>query len=254
MIGTIIFGIALALIAPQTTVPGEDGGAELMDLADPGRGRGQLSSYTSTLAVSFDGTRDGAAESWSQIRSLQVSEPGGRVYRMVRTGTDASSEFVLEAGGASYRKFGEGGCVASPAPVGTTDGPDAFDYPDPLDPAAALPGFLGGQVTGRQSVDGSATGGITNITTLSFDRAGIDPSSPASFTGTASVAGDTGPVLTYRLDVDGPMPFLGAKVTGHLTLNYQLGAIGDPVDLAVPADCPVVLVGPDGTVELTPPS
>jgi hypothetical protein len=197
------------------------------DLGDPAAGLADLPGYTATLTVTFDGTRDGTAEGWSRTHTLAVSgEPAARLLTVAASGSPEDAELngtiFLEMGGAFYERPADGPCTASAAVEGD---------PTLADLAPSLPGVIGADEAGTETVDGVEANHYT------FDERALGMADFAEATGEVWVAAEGGYVLRYTLEEQGGADFFGEGVEGTVTWDYTLDPTA-PAAIAPPDDCP----------------
>src|SRR5262249_32288519 len=93
---------------PEATVSADQVttfGSGPFELADPRIGLADLSSYTATLTMSFDGTKDGNAYQWSKTYVMIVNkDPAARQLTIQKSGSLTSIDEVnmAESGGVAY--------------------------------------------------------------------------------------------------------------------------------------------------------
>ena len=228
--------------APDTESPVGDGtpltlGSGPITLTDPTEGLDGLPSFQQTLTITFDGTRDGVAEQWTQSEvSVVGRDPSVAQFTSERTGSGAFTIRHVAVGGVDYDVDTEGTCVAksSPAPAG----PDT--EVDPFAPrrqaAELLPGFVGADEAGSESVGGTDTSHYT------FVESALGLASPVTATGDVWVATSGGHVVRYSLVIDGASPYISQPATGRLTLDYELLLLAVEPIVVVPEGCPAGLI------------
>jgi hypothetical protein len=202
------------------------------DLGDPSAGLVDLSAYSATLTVSFDGTRDGQAEQWSHTHTLTVSsDPPGRMLTIAASGSPEDAELdgttMIEMNGVSYERSADGPCTANAA----IEGGD----PTLADLAPALPGVIGADEAGTETVSGIEANHYT------FDQRAIGMEGLAEASGEVWVAADGGYVLRYTLTEQGDANYFGEGTEGTVTWDYTLDPSA-PATIAIPDDCPAGLI------------
>ena len=213
----------------QTSEPISFGPGDV-ELPDPSVGLEALAAFQETLTMTFSGTRGGVPETWSQTESLvSIRDPFARQFTTERTGVDATKRSHVEIGGVAYDHVGDGACRADLA-VPPGDG-GARGQPHDL-----LPGFLGAERVGAETVGAIAT------THVSFDERALGSLDPAAVTGDVWTADDGGYVVRYTMVVEGAAAYLGQGVTGTLTLDYAMQPLDTAPLIVAPADCPPGLI------------
>lgn len=220
---------------PITFGPGD------YQLVDPAVGIDSLAASQATLTITFDGTRAGAAEQWTQSEVAVVSiDPRRSQFTSERTGSGAFTLFSLTAGGVQYSRSADGECsVQLPAPDAEAA---ADEFAARSHPVELLPALIGGDEAGTETI------GAVETTHYTFDERALGLTSPVSATGDVWVAQAEGYVVRYSLVIDGASPYLGQSVTGQYTIDYEQQSLAGPPDVTVPADCPA------GLVEVPPPA
>lgn len=214
---------------PGTTAEQSTFGPGSFDLPDPRVGLATLAGYSASVTITFDGTRDGAPEQWTRVKTVEIgTEPPTRRLIVERTGDDAGRRVVVEVGGVVYEQVDDDPCTA----VRTSDG----GTPDPDDPTSALPGLLGADVVGPEAV------GSRPATHYTFDERALGSLDPAEVTGDVWVADDGGPVLRYTFVADGTAAYFGSGAEGRLTIDYELTSTGASSDATAPPGCPPGLI------------
>jgi hypothetical protein len=202
------------------------------DMPDMRTGLDGLSSYRSTLGVTFDGSQDGSPLQWSaQYALIQRAEPAGRALTVEKSENirDEDPSFVAELGGVSYRASSGEACTATLL----TEQP--FPLTD-MQPAGMLAGLLGAEAAGNETVNGMDAARYT------FDERAIGQNGKNRSSGEVWVASQGGYAVRYRLTTKGDEAFFGKGTQGTLTWEYELTDINQPLAIDLPADCPGGLI------------
>ena len=215
---------------------------------DTEAGLADLSSYKSTLTLSFDGTRDGQIEQWSKTYvMLNTKEPAARQLTIEQTGDISGPDavFIAEADGAAYERRGENACNAT-----VIDQENSLI--ERLKPVGLLTGVVGADEAGAETVNDVAANHYT------FDERAFGQLGLAKSTGEVWVASQGGYVAKYMLTTKGDADYFGEGIEGTLTWDYELTDVNQPVTFALPADCPAGMVDapllPDASNVLNMPS
>lgn len=210
-------------------------------LNDPRVGLSDLASYTATLTLSFDGTKDGKAQKWTKTYVMQVSkDPQARQLTLQRSGDLANLDPVnmAEREGMDYSWQGENTCTGQPIQQGDALG-------DRLEPAGFLSFVIGAAETGTEKMNGIAS------THYTFDEHALGQENLTQSKGEMWVATDGGYVVKYLLSSTGKADYFGEGIEGTLTQDYELTDVGKAMTIDVPGDCPPGLVDapqlPDAT-------
>jgi hypothetical protein len=214
---------------------GEGSGPGDFVLLDPAVGLAGLSSYRSSLTVSFEGKASGTAKQWTNTSTMvRRADPAAAVTTSDVTGdTDPPAvSFAAEAEGTAYLLDRNGKCTA--------------DIADPnsslvasLEPAMALDGVVGADTIGSKLIGGVSADGYR------FDERAIGLDGLAHAQGEVWVAHDGGYILDYHVTTTGNEELFGPGTSGTLTEQYTLSDIAQPISLDLPDDCPpVFLAGP----------
>lgn len=195
---------------------------------DAGAGLSDLSSYQSTLTLSFDGTMDGQAATWSRTYTmLATNDPAARQWTIESTQGD--TRFLAEINGVEIDKIGDGQCVAR-----------AINDEDLLSKRLSLSAFLSGVVGADEA--GSETVNAIAANHYTFDQRALAEQDISESTGEMWVATDGGYIVKYLLTTKGKSEYFGDGIEGTVSLDYELTAINQPVEFDIPADCPAGLV------------
>src|SRR5215213_5360555 len=119
---------------------------------EPEAGLADLSSYKSTLTLSFEGTRDGQPSQWSKSYVMQSTrEPAERQLTIEKTGDLANLDavFLAEVDGAAYEVRGANACNANVIQEGDS-------LTRRLEPASFLNYVVGAEEAGVETIDNVA--------------------------------------------------------------------------------------------------
>jgi hypothetical protein len=218
---------------PPTTATGEASPADLevgpgtFYLPDPMAGLDALASYTETLTVSFEGTADGQARTWSKTYRLQhTAQPAASVLTIEVSGDmePPHPDLVAEAAGTTYEHDAGGTCTGRPLD------PDNSALAA-HDPAALLPGLVGAEEAGAEEVNGVASGHFT------FDERAMLAAGVADSGGEVWVGNTGGYVVRFLLRTTADAAYFGAGLAGTMTWDYQLTDVNQLTGVAFPAGC-----------------
>lgn len=215
------------------TVQGEVAfGPGSFNLPDATAGLAELSSYKSTLTLSFDGTEAGQPSQWSMTYvMLTGKESAERQLTIEKTGdiSDLDEVFMAEADGAAYEQRGENACNANVLEGGNS-------LSERLEPAGFLNGVIGADEAGVETVNDVAANHFT------FDERALGQLDITKSTGEMWVASDGGYIVRYLLTTNGNADYFGEGIEGTLTWDYELTDVNQPVTFALPDDCPAGMV------------
>lgn len=241
--GSPVIGASLepsAVVAEPTALTGFVQGPGDVFLLDATEGLDTLASYRATLTVAFDGTKSGAPSSSTTTTTYSfVRDPGQYLLTVDHPADEASflPDWEAVADGARYTRLDDT-CVAS-IPEATEAGADADEAGPrtsrPLDPASQLPGFVGADTVGTETVNGIAT------ETANLTPASLGWSDDVKASGSVAIATDGGYLVRYDLVIEGGPDLLGEGVSGKLSRHYELSDIGT-ASVAIPAGCPSGLI------------
>lgn len=216
-----------AAIQQETT-----GGSGPFVLEDPKTGLADLPSYTATLTLSFDGSKDGKAQQWTKTYVMLARlDPRERKLTVQKSGdlTNLDNVNLAERDGVAYTWQGENTCVANAIKQGESPSEGA-------EPASLLSFVVGADEAGTETVNGVASNHYT------FDEHALALQGVTQATGELWTASDGGYVVKYVLTSKGKSDYFGEGIEGTLTEDYELSGVGAPVDIQLPADCPPGLV------------
>jgi hypothetical protein len=213
---------------PQT-VPGEiELGPGPFDLVDPRAGLDGLSSYTETLSLAFDGTRDGQAVQWTKTLTFRHTvEPDISMLTVETTGDAVASEpdVLAEATGALYQHHADGSCSGQPLDADITIALH--------EPAGLLPGLLGAEETGQETMN------AVPANRYSFDQRALAESGRTESAGEVWVAVEGGYVVRFVRTTQADASYFGDGLVGSMTWTYDLTQIDQPLDIRLPDGCRV---------------
>jgi len=195
-------------------------------------GLADLSSYTASLALSFDGTQAGQPRKWSKTYAmLTAQKPAARQLTIKKTGdvADPAPVFLAEADGAAYARRGENPCIANGIVAGDL-------LAQRFEPAGLLTGVIGADAAGSAAVNGAAADHYT------FDERALGQAGLAKSKGEMWVASKGGYIVKYLLATQGGADTFGEGIEGTLTWDYELTGANRPVALELPKDCPAGMV------------
>jgi hypothetical protein len=207
-------------------------GSGPFNLPDAKVGLSDLSSYKATLTLSFDGTRDGKAEKWSETYlMLMQKDPAARQLTIEKSGdlTDLDPVFRAEANETAYQRIGENSCSATQIETGNSLG-------DRMEPASFLNYVIGADEAGNETVND------ISANHYKFDQHALGQGDLTESTGEMWVASEGGYVVKYVLTTKGKADYFGAGIEGTLSFDYELTDVNQPVEIKLPEDCPPGLV------------
>lgn len=199
-------------------------------LEDPRIGLVDLSSYKATLTLSFAGTQDNQPSQWSHtFVMLANQENAAHQVTIEAAGGDPAPVFMLEMNGVSYELDGEKNCSASTTPAGSS-------LSATWELAGFLPGVIGAEAAGSETMNGVATDHYT------FDERALGEAGFSKSSGQVWVASETGVVVRYLLTTSAGADYFGKGIEGAQTWEYNLTDINQPVTIDLPVGCPGGLV------------
>jgi len=207
-------------------------GPGAFNFPDTKAGLADLTSYKSTLILSFDGTRAGKTEQWSKTYvMLTAKEPASHQSTIEKTGdiSDPNPVFMAEINGAAYEQHGANVCNA------TVIDPENL-LTEKWEPAGFLTGVIGAEVAGTETVNDVPANHYT------FDERAFGQLGIAKSTGEMWVASKTGYIVKYVLTTKGGATYFGEGIEGTLIWDYQLTNINQAVTFKLPGDCPAGMV------------
>jgi len=207
-------------------------GSGPFDLPDTKAGLSDLSSYKATLNLTFDGTRDATTEKWSKTWvMLTTKEPFARQLTIETAGDTANVEpvFMAVMDGMVYEKVGDALCTASPISQGNSSSSD-------LEPAGLLHFVIGADEAGNEIIEDIP------INHYTFNQLALGQQDLTESTGELWVASTGGYIVKYVLTSKGGARFFGEGIEGTISFHYELTEVNQPVEIAIPEDCPPGLV------------
>lgn len=208
-------------------------GPGTFNFTETAAGLADLTSYTATLTLSFDGTQAGQPQKWSKKYVMLASQkPPARQLTIEQTG-DASQPaqvFMAELDGAAYERLGENACTANVIVAEES-------LAKVSEPAGLLTSVIGADAAGSETVNKTAADHYKFDERSLFGQAGI-----AKSTGEMWVASKGGYIVKYLLTTKGGADFFGEGIEGTLTWDYELTGANQPVSIEIPKDCPAGLV------------
>jgi hypothetical protein len=209
-------------------IPDDSFGSGPFVLEDPQVGLPDLASYTATLTMAFDGTRDGLPEKTTKTYVMQVSsEPA---YRQLTIETDhpafeVAAVYRAETSGTAYERLADGACIANPVRPG-------FSLGDRLEPASFLLGPIGADEAGAETI------GEVETLRYTFDEKALSLQGVTEAKGEVWIAAEGGYVVKYVLTQAGESGIFAEGLEGTLTYDYTLTSIDQTAMIELPADCP----------------
>jgi hypothetical protein len=217
---------------PETFTAALTFGTGSFSLSQPTAGLADLASYTATLALTFEGTRDGQPSSWTKTYTMVTSKsPAISQLTVDSSGdlADLARVVRIDSDGVSYEKLGDSACNATV--------PDAGQPPPALfEPAAALTSVIGADPAGSETVDGTPTDHYT------FDEKALGQAGRATSKGDMWVATPGGYIVKFDVTTSAKADYFGEGIEGTATFSYAVTGVSQPAALAMPADCPPGLV------------
>jgi hypothetical protein len=198
----------------------------------PRAGLAGLSSYTASLTLTFEGTRDGNAFSWLRSYTLLATNaPHARRWMIedTRDGAAAAPMFLAELDGAQYSRRGQEACSV-------TEIPAENPLSDRMELAEFLSPVIGAEEGGTDRVNEIAAARYT------FDQRALGEQGLAESTGEMWIASDGGFIVRYLLTTTGTGEYFGEGIEGTLFTAYELTAPNQPVTIELPEDCPPGMV------------
>jgi hypothetical protein len=257
VVGCMLFPLVVSLAcntitrdgsdAPTGEFPGESPGKFPMEIKeeielsfgpgpfnfpDPKSGLSDLSGYTTTVMLTFDGTRDGKAEKWTKTYTmLMTTEPAARQMTIEKSGNllDLDSIFMAEIGETAYEKRGETACEA-----GTIQ--EEYSLADRFEPASFLGGVIGAEQAGAETINSIPA------THYTFDQRALGAEGIAESSGELWVADEGGYLVRYLLTTKAGEEYFGPGIEGTVSVDYEMKDPNPSVEMDLPADCPPGLV------------
>ncbi len=217
--------------APTTGSKTQVGSGDFI-LADPRVGLDTLTSYRSSLTVSFDGTVAGQQAQWSSTSVLtRISDPASALLTIQRTGDldTADPDLVVESAGVAFQRDATGNCASN-------DLDPQASLLDTLEPAAQLAGVVGGESIGGKDIDGAPASGYR------FDQRAVGQDSVATTTGEVWMANDGDYVIAYTMSATAGAELFGDGVEGTMSWEYALTDVNSSVTVDIPPECGTALL------------
>jgi len=194
-------------------------------LEDPTIGLPDLSSYKTTLILSFDGTRAGQPSHWSHTYVLLASQdPAARQVTIESQGGVPAPIHMVEANGTNYDIRDGNDCRTSTTGAGSSISAN-------WEPAGFLSGLIGAEPAGSETINSVAADQYT------FDERALGEAGFSQSTGQVWVASDKGYVVRYLLSTKAGSDYFGEGIDGTLTWEYNLTDINQPVTIEKPVGC-----------------
>jgi hypothetical protein len=214
---------------------------------DTRAGLADLTSYTATLTLSFDGIEAGQPNKWSKTYvMLYGRDPSLRQLTIEKTVENSTPDqvYMAEVDGAVYEQRGTNACFANVITEGNS-------LTERFEPAGFLNGVIGADEAGAETVNDA----VENH--YSFDERAFGQTDVAQSKGELWVASAGGYIVRYLLTTNGGADYFGEGIEGTITWDYELTNINQPVTVTLPEDCPPGLVNapllPDVANELNMP-
>jgi len=210
----------------------KDYGPGPFDLPDTKAGLSNLSSYTASLTITFDGIRDGNAENWSKMYTmLATNNPLARQWTIEKSSSTSTPEsvFMAEMAGLDYERRGEEACIATAVQEGNL-------LADRFELAELLHYVIGAEPAGSETVNDIAADHYT------FDQRALDEEGLSESAGELWVASEGGYLVRYMLTRKAKAEYFGEGIEGTLTLDYELTQPNQALTIVLPEDCPPGLV------------
>jgi hypothetical protein len=203
-----------------------------VDFPAPAAGLSDLTAYTATLTLSFEGTEAAQPSEWSKTYvMISLQAPLARELTITSAGLTAEPEplYLAERDGASFEKRGEQACTAGVIEAGQS-------LSELMEPAGFLTGVLGADAAGSEMVNGVAANHYT------FDERALGEAGVAQSTGELWVAADGGYLVKYVAVTHGGPDYFGEGIEGTLNWDYALTAANAMPAIELPSDCPAGLL------------
>ena len=201
-------------------------------LPDPKVGLSSLSSYKSSLTVSFEGASGAGSRQWSATsKMLRSVDRAASQWTTANSGDrpPANPSYVAETGGTTYSVDQTGACTAAASSPGSSK-------LTLLEPATELPGVMGAEPLGEKDIGGVHAVGYK------FDERAVGQAAAVDTTGEIWIASDGGHVLEFAMTSKGADELFGKGLSGTITWHYQLTDINQPIAVELPQGCPAGLI------------
>lgn len=200
-------------------------------LIDPRAGLADLSSYTATLNVSFDGNQAGQAKHTTSTYTLwHTKEPFASQLTIARTPDNATADptFLAEVADMTYEIRAEGMCQVAALDPGSDRQTSPIYL---LEPASLLKSVFGAEEAGQENVNG-----IPAMHYI-FDHRSLLETGISEAHGEIWVAPGSGVVLRYLLNMTADADYFGEGIQGTMVLDYALTDIATTLQPALPLEC-----------------
>jgi hypothetical protein len=208
---------------------------------DPTVGLSDLTGYTATLKVSFDGTEAGKPKKWMRTYVMLASKAlQAKQLTIDKTGdlSDLAPVYMAEMAGTEYERHGQDDCSTTPMQAD-----NSLSYQ--IEPASFLIGVIGADETGTENVNGVAARHGT------FDQNALGQQGITESKGELWVASTGGYLVKYVLSSKAKADYFGEGIEGTITYDYELTDANKAPTITLPAGCPPGLVNapqlPDAT-------
>ena len=195
-------------------------------LPDPAVGLDQMSSYRSTLTISFKGKGAGQPADWQDVQTRIFSQEAATQFSTLTTRDENDQPLQLmhgAVGAARYYQKGSEACQVS--------WDDRAASGDDIDLAAMLPPIARAKEVDQETVNG--------VPCRHYSIA--EESNGVQSTGELWLAEPGGYVVKYDLSIQAGEQFFGTGNEGVQTFQYELSDINTLQDVPLPAGCPTVL-------------
>lgn len=192
---------------------------------DPSAGLADLSAYTTTLTLRFQGIISGQPYTSSTTYvTLATKNPTARQVTIERSRATTKPEtvWIAETDGVRYTIKNGQSCSAQEIVSGSS-------LPDPT---FALDSVTGAVKSGSDSVNGVPGNHYT------FDQRALGQDGLTQADGDLWVASQGGYLLRYQLTRNGQEDYYGQGITGTETISYALTLPTKPIAVEIPPDCP----------------
>ncbi|HEY2916769.1 MAG TPA: hypothetical protein VGI98_06100 [Candidatus Limnocylindrales bacterium] len=229
--------------AEASVAPGALGiGSGPFFLSDPRSGLDALPAYEETLTIAFSGTVDGAPRQWSTTHRFQHTATPAMSMLTIEAGVGVGAPvedpvLVAEGSGAMYEQAAAGPCM------GRRLDPTRSRLAE-LEPAAQIPGLMGADEAGSESLSGVATKHYR------FDGRAILEGAGPQTTGDVWVAAADGSVRKYVRSTTADAGYFGGGMAGTMTWTYGLRELDAATRVALPRACQLDVPVMSGATDL----
>jgi len=221
-------GPSASTVAEASPAPGAlDVGSGPFFLANTRVGLDAIAAYEETLTITFNGTVDGAAKQWTISHRFRHTATPAMSVVTLEPGAGAPAEdllLVAEGMGAMYELRPDGSCS------GSRLDPSRSRLAE-LEPAAELPGLMGADDAGSETVDGTPTNHYR------FDGKAILEGAGPTTTGDVWVAPADGSVRKYTRSTTADVDYFGGGMAGTMTWTYGLRVLDAATRISLPTAC-----------------